>query len=398
MPSRYSRSMLAAALGLTLLSAACATAPYTGRRQIMMESKKTEISKGNKAFDELLSHYRTSPDPATNALLNRVGGRLAAAANRPDIHWEFLILQSDQETRAFCFPEGQTGIFTGVLRYTRNETGLATVMAHEMAHVLAHHKAERRSQAELAHLGGLGLGMGVGSIAGEAVAEGYSLGIRHGILPAYTWDQELEADKIGLILMAKAGYDPAKALDFWRRMMTDEDVKLRPPQFMTAHPRDDRHMQVLVNFLPQAEGYYHPVATTPPTLAAPPKTSVPAPPVPGQPVPSSTQAVPKPAVAPAPPLPPAASESTPAPSSPAAPKPAPVPAPPAVSEPPSTPAAVAPAPVPAPQGPAPAVPETAPAPVPALESAPVPKAPETAPAPQPAPEQPPHGLDIKAKG
>jgi metalloendopeptidase OMA1, mitochondrial len=413
--------MLAAALGLTLLAAACATAPYTGRRQVMMESKKTEISKGNKAFDELLSHYRTSPDPASNALLNRVGGRLAAAADRPEIHWEFLVLQSDQETRAFCFPEGQTGIFTGVLRYTRDETGLATVLAHEMAHVLAHHKAERRSQAELAHLGGLGLGLGVGSIAGEAAAEGYSLGIRHGILPAYTWDQELEADKIGLILMAKAGYDPAKALDFWRRMMTDEDVKLRPPQFMTAHPRDDRHMQVLVNFLPQAEGYYHPAATPPPTLAAPPKALVPAPPAPGQPAPSSTPAAPKPAVAPAPPA--AASESAPTSPPAAAPKPAPVPSPPAVSEPTAAPppsAAVTPAPVPAPPSPAVAIPEAAPAPAPpapaatapatsgagprvapSAKFAPVPpfqKTPEVAPAPQPAPEQPPHDQENKARG
>ena len=264
-------------LELTLLVSACATAPYTGRRQFMVVSEKSELSSANKSFDELLSKYRNSSDPALNALVNRVGGRLAAAADRPDYHWEFLVLEGDQETRAFCFPGGKAGIFTGALKYTRDEAGLATVLAHEMGHALANHTAERQSQATVAHMGGIGIGLGtagVGAVAGETIAEGYSLGIRHGILPTYTSAQELEADKIGLILMAKAGYDPKLALDFWRRMMTDEDVKLRPPQFLTAHPRDDRHMQALVDFLPEAETHYVPAAVPAPT-AAPPQEMMP---------------------------------------------------------------------------------------------------------------------------
>jgi hypothetical protein len=131
---------------------------------------------------------------------------------------------------------------------------------------------------------------GVGGIAGQAIGEGYSLGIKHGILPTYSWAQELEADKIGLILMAKAGYDPAMALDFWRRMMTDEYVKLRPPQFLKGHPRNDPHMKALVDFLPKAEKHYVSVAKTPAAPAAPsaPESSpVPSPPPPPPPAPEA---------------------------------------------------------------------------------------------------------------
>ena len=208
-----------------------------------------------------------------NELVTRVGNRIAAAAGRPDYHWHFVVLENAQETSAFCFPGGEAGIFTGALKYTRDEAGLATVLAHEAGHALARHTGERQSQATMAHMGGLGLGMavgGVGGVAGQAIGEGYSLGIEHGILPTYSWAQELEADKIGLILMAKAGYDPALAMDFWRRMMTDEYVKLCPPKFLTAHPRDNRHMQAMVDFLPEAQKHYVPVAKTPPAPSAPP--------------------------------------------------------------------------------------------------------------------------------
>ena len=322
---RYCKIIVGLALGLALLVAACATAPYTGRRQVILESEKSEISTAAQTYEELRARNETCQDPVVNELVTRVGRRLAAAADRPDYHWAFVVLENPQETRAFCFPGGQTGIFTGALKYTRDEAGLATVLAHEMGHALARHTGERQSQATLAHMGGLGLGMavgGVGGLAGQAIGEGYSLGIEHGILPTYSWAQELEADKIGLILMAKAGYDPALALDFWRRMMTDEYVKLSPPQFLKGHPRDDSHMKALVDFLPEAKKHYVPVAKTPAAPAAPSETLAPAPPAPGQPAPPSAPAAPEPSLAPSPPPPaPPAPEAGP----PAQPAPAPEP-------------------------------------------------------------------------
>ncbi len=320
MIARRRRFLLSLALGLTFLVAACATAPYTGRRQVMMVSEKSEAATADKTFEELLSHNPTSPDPALNGLVKKVGGRLAMAANRSDYHWEFLLLENNQEANLFCMPGGKVAVFSGIFKFTRDEGGLATVLAHEMAHALAHHTAERQSQARLAQMGGLGVGMGVGGVggvAGQAVAEGYSMGIRYGIFKPYSQTQEMEADKIGLILMAQAGYEPGLALDFWRRMMTDEDVKLRPPQFFSTHPRDHSRMQAMVDFLPEARTHYIPVVARPPKPKPAPPPEV-TPPAPVQPEPLQT---------PAPPaaVPPAA--AAPAPEAASATQPAPVPEP-----------------------------------------------------------------------
>jgi metalloendopeptidase OMA1, mitochondrial len=134
------------------------------------------------------------------------------------------------------------------------------VISHEVAHALARHAGERLSQSMLAQAGGIGLGAalgGMGGVAGSAIMQGYSLGTQLGILLPYSRTQESEADHVGLILMAKAGYDPAQALEFWKRMMTnDKGAKL--PQFMSTHPNDAQRLQELEAFLPEARKYYVP--------------------------------------------------------------------------------------------------------------------------------------------
>jgi predicted Zn-dependent protease len=283
MPSKFGRMLLLLALGLSFLTAACATAPYTGRRQLVLMSEGRADAMGSQAFQELTHRYPICGDPALNDQVFRVGRRIAAAANRPDYHWEFVVLVNDKEANAFCLPGGKVGIFTGLLKYTRDEAGLATVISHEAAHALARHAAERQSQALLAQLGSLGLGLGLGGVspvAGEAIAQGYSLGTQYGILLPYSRTQELEADKIGLILMAKAGYDPALALDFWRRMMNAPENRVHPPQFMSSHPRDESRIQAMVDFLPKAEQYYVPAVAENPPLMQPNLPRQPAAPVP----------------------------------------------------------------------------------------------------------------------
>lgn len=286
-------------LGLTLSVAACATAPYSGRRQLMLSSEGRETSMGYQAFQQIRRQYRVNQDPELNGLVQRVGQRIAAAANRPDYRWEFLVLQNDKEANAFCLPGGKVGIFTGLLKYTQDEAGLATVISHEVGHAIARHAGERQSQSMLASLGGLGLGLGLGGLsplAGQAITQGYGLGTQMGILLPYSRAQELEADRIGLILMAKAGYDPALALDFWKRMLAKErgpDL----PQFLSTHPKDDSRIREMTAFLPEAQKYYQPVAeATPPGIPAPyvpapyaPAPKIPAPnaPAPQAPAPAS---------------------------------------------------------------------------------------------------------------
>ncbi len=259
--------ILSLSLGLALLAAACASAPFTGRRQILVTSEGSETRMGLQAFQQVKRQYKVSSDPETNALVNRVGQRIAAAAHRPDYRWEFVVFDN-KDANAFCLPGGKVGIFTGILQYTQDEAGLATVISHEVAHALARHAGERMSQSMLAQAGGIGLGAvvgGMGSLAGTAIMQGYSLGTQLGILLPYSRTQEYEADHIGVILMAKAGYDPAQALEFWRRMMAKEK-EAKPPQFMATHPSDASRLRELEAFLPEAEKYYVPApeAETPP--------------------------------------------------------------------------------------------------------------------------------------
>ena len=256
----FSRKLLiSVVLGLTLLVAACASAPYTNRHQLMLTSEGSETNMGYQAFGQIKRQYKVSRDPALNAEVKEVGQRIAAAAQRPDYHWEFVVFD-DKEANAFCLPGGKVGIFTGILKYTQDEAGLATVIAHEVGHALARHSGERMSQSMLAQVGGIGLGAalgGVGGAAGQAIMTGYSLGTQYGILLPYSRTQEYEADHIGLILMAKAGYDPAQALAFWKRMMT-KDKKVNMPQFMSTHPSDASRLHELEVFLPEARKYYVP--------------------------------------------------------------------------------------------------------------------------------------------
>jgi predicted Zn-dependent protease len=268
-------TILLLGLGFTCLVAACATAPYTGRRQLLFSSEGSETRMGYQAFDQIKRQYKISRDPETNALVSRVGRRVADAAQRPDYRWEFLVFEG-KEANAFCLPGGKVGIFTGILKYAQDEAGMATVISHEVAHALARHAGERLSQSTLAQAGGLGLGLalgGVGSTASSAIMQGYSLGTQLGILLPYSRTQESEADHVGLILMAKAGYDPAQALEFWKRMMTD-DKGAKLPQFMSSHPNDASRLRELEAFLPEARKYYFPAqeAQSPPPPEKPAET------------------------------------------------------------------------------------------------------------------------------
>jgi predicted Zn-dependent protease len=255
------KAILCLSLGLALLASACATTPYTSRKQIMMIPQSSEISLGYQAFNDVKRKYPLNRDPELNLMINRVGQRIAAAAHRPDFRWEFAVFQDDKMANAFCLPGGKVGVFTGILKYTKDEAGLATVISHEAAHAIARHAGERMSQGMLAQAGAIGLSLGLGGMnpyAADAIMRAYGLGANVGVLLPYSRTQEYEADKIGLILMAKAGYDPAAALDFWQRMLAYRKDKFQMPQFLSTHPNDENRIKAIKDYLPTAGQYYHP--------------------------------------------------------------------------------------------------------------------------------------------
>ena len=244
----------------------CVRAPGTARDQFIYISEEKEIAMGIDAYRELLRKAPISDDPELNELVNRVGKRIAAVANKPEYEWEFAIIRDDRMINAFALPGGKVAVFTGILKLPKNEDGLATVIGHEVAHALQRHGAERYSRSILetiGQVGALAAGAAVGRPdAAMAAMSAYGVGVS---LP-FGRKQESEADYIGLKLMARAGYDPREAVPFWERMsgcprqMIDK-VCFRSqhniPEFLSTHPSDVARINQIEAWLPEAMKYYH---------------------------------------------------------------------------------------------------------------------------------------------
>lgn len=246
-------------VGISVILVACSTAPITGRRQLSLVSAGQEAQLGLTEFEKLKQDTPISRDPAANAMLQKVGKRIAAATENalPDAKWEFVVFES-KEANAFCLPGGKIGVYTGILPITRDEAGLATVLGHEVAHATAHHGGERMSQQMAAQ--------GFGELAGVAITDPkwsqlfqsvYPIGAQVGVLLPFSRKQESEADRIGLHYMARAGYDPQKAVEFWERFSSSMG-KSTTPVFLRTHPVDEQRIADIKKYLFEAKQEYKP--------------------------------------------------------------------------------------------------------------------------------------------
>ncbi len=242
---------------LVILGSGCATAPITGRTQLLIVPEGDEIALGLKSYQEVLSKAKISKDPKVNVQVKRVGTRIASVANKPDYQWEFTVIDDPKTANAFALPGGKVAVYTGLLPYTKDDNGLAFVLAHEVAHAIARHGGERMSEQLFIQLGQQGLNMAIANksaAAVQAINLGYGLGTQLGVTLPFSRAQELEADHIGLILMAKAGYDPREAPKFFERMMAGQSKKSL--EFLSTHPADERRIRDLKGLIPQAMPYY----------------------------------------------------------------------------------------------------------------------------------------------
>jgi predicted Zn-dependent protease len=187
--------------------------------------------------------------------VERIGVRLARAAERSDYRWEFSVID-EKQVNAFALPGGKVAVYTGIFPVAEDSDGLAVVMGHEIAHVIARHGAERMSQGLAAELGANVLGAAVGGgPSANLVLAAYGLGAQLGVLLPYGRTQESEADHIGLILMAQAGYDPRAAIGFWQRM-AGASRGGSPPEFLSTHPSHETREQQIREWLPEALQYF----------------------------------------------------------------------------------------------------------------------------------------------
>lgn len=259
---RYPKSLLffVGVLATALFVGACATVPETGRSQLLLVSPAQEAELGFQEFEKLKQTTPISKDAAANAQLQRVGQHIASVAQLPNARWEFVLFEN-KAPNAFCLPGGKVGVFTGILPLTKDDAGLATVIGHEVAHAVARHGAERMSEGMLIQLGGQLLEQataGKSQVSRAVLQQAYGIGATVGVALPHSRGQELEADRLGVLYMARAGYPPRAALSFWQRFAEYKNKNGGGKQiaFLSTHPLDEQRIRQIEGLLPQAEMEY----------------------------------------------------------------------------------------------------------------------------------------------
>lgn len=257
------RALLRAGLGLLAWPAvqACAAVPVTGRSQLRLISEQEEAQIGVQAFQQL-RHQEVQKgrlltereDPAAHAWVKRVADRIIWASGLGSKHtWEYMIINAPKTVNAAAIAGGRIIVYTGILPVAQHDAGLATIIGHEVGHVMAHHTAERISQDELVSLLAVAAGAAGG---GDLAVAAVGLGAQVGVLLPYSRTQESEADHIGILLMAKGGYDPRESVALWQRMDQASGGSGRGPEFLSTHPNPGTRIANLESWIPQAWPYY----------------------------------------------------------------------------------------------------------------------------------------------
>lgn len=246
----------------------CSTVPITGRSQLNLVSSSEMNAMSFQQYGEFLKQNKLSTNKPDVEMVKRVGVNIQKAVETyfakhnlsnqlQGYAWEFNVVESN-EVNAWCMPGGKVVVYTGILPITQDEAGLAVVMGHEIAHAVAQHGAERMSQGLIQELGGVALSVALSSEPAETQSlfyAAYGIGSEVGIMLPFSRTQESEADKLGLIFMAMAGYDPDVAVDFWTRMAKMKSGQ-EPPEFLSTHPSDATRIDEIKKNLPEALKYY----------------------------------------------------------------------------------------------------------------------------------------------
>lgn len=245
-----------------VLLTACSTVPHTGRSALHLVPEEKLETDAALQFNQLKQETPISTDPTYNAMLRRVGERIAdvAAPDMPTMNpdWEFVVFDDDSQLNAFAMPGGKVAVYTGIFRIAKTDDDLAVVIGHEVAHVVARHGNERVSQQIAAGVIGAGLAVGthdMDSTERAILLGAYGAGASLGVLLPYSRSHESEADRIGLIYSAKAGYNPMAAIEFWEGMEAESGGGA-PPEFLSTHPSSSTRINNIKRQLPEVMPLY----------------------------------------------------------------------------------------------------------------------------------------------
>ncbi|MFV0238277.1 MAG: M48 family metallopeptidase [Flavobacteriales bacterium] len=259
----------------------CATNPITGRKQLSMVSETNLFPQSFAAYQQTLKKSKLSTNAQHNAQVQRVGKRIQVAVEKffndigkphalANYKWEYKVIESDQ-LNAWCMPGGKVAFYTGILPVCKDDAGIAVVMGHEIAHAIANHGGERMSQGKLINIGSSAVAIGAGGASAstqQAIMQAYGIGSQVGML-SYSRKHEAEADEMGILFMALAGYDPTVAPAFWERMeaMSNTNGQQAPPEFMSTHPHPKTRIAELNAIMPIAKQVYQTKSIEPYFLA-----------------------------------------------------------------------------------------------------------------------------------
>ncbi|WP_324721272.1 M48 family metallopeptidase [Salinimicrobium sp. HB62] len=249
-----------------LLMAGCKTNPFTGERNLNFVSNSQIFPAAFQQYDEILAQNEVVRNTSEARMIENVGRKIAVAAERfldangyqgylEGYEWEFSLIKDDDQVNAWAMPGGKIAFYTGIMPIAKNETGVAAIMAHEVAHAVADHGAQRMSAAQLQQVGGAVVGAAVGGRSEstqQIIAQAYGLGTTVGGMLPFSRSHESEADRIGLTLMALAGYDPAEAANLWRRMQQESGGQA-PPEFLSTHPNPQTRINNIEKWAPEAK-------------------------------------------------------------------------------------------------------------------------------------------------
>jgi len=267
---RHAEIIIGALLSLSLAFASgCETNPYTGRSQLLMTSVSQEMQLGAQAYNQVKNdpNMKPSQDPGEIESVKRVAARIVEAAKRSkyaetaqQFQWEVTVIKDDKTANAFALPGGKMAVYTGIFPMAKTEAGLAAVMGHEVVHALARHGAERMSQGQLTsaalQVAGAAAGAsGMNPLLSQGTMAALGAGAQVGVLLPFSRKHESEADYIGILLAADAGYDPRESVALWERMAQMSGGGA-PAEFMSTHPSNETRIDQLKKWLPEAMTIY----------------------------------------------------------------------------------------------------------------------------------------------
>jgi len=257
----YPRFLLLLFVGILVGTGGCSSNPYTDRSQFLLISEDAEVQMGEQSYAQVLNdpNVRISTNPAEVNPVQRVAKRIIVAAKKSkyaerakSFNWEVKVIKDDRTKNAWALPGGKIAFYTGIFPEAKNENGLAAIMGHEVVHALARHGAERMSQQSTAQLGlsVVSIALGMGPVGSQLASQAVGIGV---LLP-FSRAHESEADYIGLLLAAEAGYDPRESVRLWQRMA--QSSQGAPPEFLSTHPANETRISDLQQWMPEAMAIY----------------------------------------------------------------------------------------------------------------------------------------------